>query len=133
MLLALGSFIFSVDTAAYQTMTLNASYPWASAERFANTPGLQATGKEHRTVSLSGTVYPSYKGAGSLAALRTLAAGMVPLPMVSGSGRYLGLWAVKSINEDSELFFEDGVPQKQSFSMELERYGTEYVGYNSRS
>lgn len=132
MILALGSFIFSIDTAAYQTLQLSASYPWASAPRFANSPGYQATGLEERRVSLSGTVYPTFRGEGSLEYLRLMASAMTPLPMVDGRGRYLGLWVVKSVNETRSLLFDDGTPRKQDFAMELERYGTGYVGYNPR-
>ena len=112
MILALGSFIFSIDTAAYQTLQLSASYPWASAPRFANSSGYQATGLEERRVSLSGTVYPTFRGDGSLERLRLMASAMTPLPMVDGRGRYLGLWVVKSVNETRSLLFDDGAPRK---------------------
>lgn len=121
---------FSIGTAAYQTLQLSASYPWGSTARFANSPGYQATGLEERHISLSGTIYPTFRGDGSLVYLRLMEPAMTPLPMVDGRGRYLGLWIVKSVNETRSLLFNDGTPRKQDFTMELERYGTGYVGYS---
>ena len=127
MLLSLGSFTFAVDSAAYDQLSLNAEYPWAKADRLGSTPQLQALGKEHRTVSVSGTVYPTYNNVGTdqVEALRELAAKMEPQILVAGDGRNLGKWCILSIKEDDSLFFEQGTPRKQAYSLELERYSNE--------
>lgn len=124
MLLSLGSFTFAVDSAAYDQLTIKAEYPWAKAERLGNLPQLQAIGKEHRSISLSGAVFPGYNntGASVIEDLRELAASMEPQILVSGNGKNLGKWCVLSISEDDSLFFEQGTPRKQGFTIELERY-----------
>lgn len=124
MLLSLGSFIFSVDTAAYQSLAQNAEYPWAKAERLGASPQFQAMGKEHRKISLSGVVFPTYLnvGAEQIELLRSLAAQMKPQILVGGDGKILGKWCVTSISEDDSCFFEQGTPRKQAFSLEMERY-----------
>ncbi len=127
MLLSLGSFTFTVDNAAYDKLTLNAEYPWAKADRLGNTPQLQATGKEHRTISIRGVVYPTYNnvGAAQIENMRALAAKMEPLALVAGNGQNMGKWCILSIKEEDSILFEDGTPQKQDFSLELERYSNE--------
>ena len=124
MMLSLGDFQFSVDSAAYRELALKAEYPWATVDRMQNTPQYQAVGKETRSISLQGTVYPSYRGTGTeqIETLRNEAAKMQPQSLMAGNGRYLGRWIVKSISETDSLFFQDGVPQKQEFSLELERF-----------
>ena len=126
MLLSLGDFRFSVDTAAYDSSDLNAEYPWAKVERIGNTPQLQAMGLEHRTMSLNGTVITTYKGGSAQPeTLRVLAGKMVPLELVTGDGRALGKWCIMKISESDSNFFGDGMPKKQAFTIEIERFGYE--------
>lgn len=127
MLLCLGRFIFSVDSAAYDRLSLRAEYPWARVERLGSTPQLQAMGKEHRSISVSGVVFPTYNnvGAEQIEALRTVAAQMTPMILVGGDGKIFGKWCVISISEDDSAFFEQGTPRKQEYTLELERYSNE--------
>ena len=124
MMLSLGDFQFNVDTAAYGELFLKAEYPWAKVNRLQNTPQHQAVGKETRSISLQGVVYPSYRetGAGQIEDMRKAAAKMEPQALTSGDGRYLGRWIVKSVSETDSVFFDDGTPQKQEFTLELERF-----------
>lgn len=127
MLLSWGNFQFEISTLAYDSLRTSASYPWAKVDRMGNTPQLQAMGREHRTKSISGVVFPTYNdiGAGQIEALRELAAKMEPQILVSGDGANLGKWCILSIDEDDSFFFENGVPRKQTFSIEMERFGTD--------
>lgn len=127
MLLSLGSFQFAVDSAAYDQLTIKAEYPWSKADRLGSTPQLQAVGKEHRSISISGTVFPTYNnvGADQVESIRELAAKMEPQILVAGDGKNLGKWCVLSISEDDSCFFEQGTPRKQSYTLELERYSNE--------
>jgi phage protein U len=123
MLLSLGDFRFSVDTAAYDALDLNAEYPWAKVERLGNAPQLQAMGKERRTMTLRGVAITTYKGgSGQPEALRAIAGKMEPLELVSGDGKALGKWCVMKISESESNFFSDGVPKKQAYTLELERF-----------
>ena len=123
-MLSLGSFQFSVSSAAYAKLVLTASYPWVSVDRLENTPQHQAMGKESRSISLDGVVYPAYRGAGTrqIETLRSNAAKMEPQVLVAGDGRMLGKWVVKKIGETGSDFFSDGTPRKQEFSLEMERF-----------
>ena len=124
MMLSLGDFQFSVDTAAYTQLALRAEYPWAAVERLQNTPQQQAAGKETRSITLEGAVYPTYRDAGvsQVERLREAAAKMTPQYLVDGNGRYLGRWIVKSVSQTDTVFFEDGTPRKQEFTLEMEQF-----------
>ena len=124
MMLSLGDFQFGVDTAAYAELTLKAEYPWAKVDRLRNTPQYQAMGLEVRSVSLRGTVYTADRGAGrdQVETLRKAAAAMEPLPLVAGDGRSLGRWVVTGISQTDTAFFQDGVPAKQEFTLELKMF-----------
>lgn len=124
MLLSLGNFTFGVSSAAYDRLTQNAEYPWSKVDRMGGEPQLQAMGKEHRTVSISGVVFPTYNnvGAEQIETLRSMAAQMEPQILVSGDGKVLGKWCILSISEEDSCFFEQGTPRKQTYGLELERY-----------
>lgn len=126
MLLSLGDFRFSVDTAAYDGMDVDAEYPWARADRLGESPQMQAMGKEHRKMTLKGLIITTYRGGvGQPEALRQMAARMEPLDLVTGDGRAWGKWCIMRVGESDSNFFIDGVPRMQSFTLELERYGNE--------
>lgn len=123
MLLSLGDFRFSVDSAAYDDLALEADYPWAKVDRLGNAPQLQAVGKEHRTIILKGAIYTAYRGgAAQPEALREIAGKMEPLELVAGDGRALGKWCIVKIGQSDSCFFSDGTPQKQAFNISLERF-----------
>lgn len=123
MLLSWGDFQFSVDTAAFDELELSMEYPWSRVDRLGNTPQLQATGKEHRTVSIQGCVFPAYRGgAEQIERLATLAGKMEPQSLVSGDGRNLGRWCLMSISETDTDMLSDGTPRKQAYTLQLERF-----------
>lgn len=127
MLLSLGNFKFSAETVAYNELDRGANYPWSKVERLGGAPQFQAIGKEHRTVAIKGTVFPTYNNVGKdqIEALQEIAAKMKPLQMVSGDGTVLGKWVILDISETGSAHFEDGTPRKQEFSLSLERFNDE--------
>lgn len=125
MLLSLGDFRFSVDTAAYDELGIDAEYPWAKVDRLGTTPQLQATGKEHRTMTIRGVIFTTYRGGSDQPeTLRALSAKMQPQELVTGDGRAMGKWCVTKVSEADSAFFKDGMPKKQTFDLELERFSS---------
>ncbi len=92
-MMALGPFLFSVDTANYDRLQRSAKYNWASKDRITYSgkgtqmvggPSLQYMGPGEETMQLNGTFYPQYRGlrvAPSL--LRLIASLGYPMPIVS--------------------------------------------------
>ncbi|WP_336288765.1 phage tail protein, partial [Bartonella sp. CB60] len=58
MMLALGSFIFSVETAAYQTLNMSYDIPWVEQGRLGRKAALQLPAVANTEFSLTGVVYP---------------------------------------------------------------------------
>lgn len=122
-MMQLGSFQFSVATAAYQELSRSVEYRWSGLDRIGDRQALQFTGYGSETIELRGVIYPFYRGGlGQLDAMREQAEAGSPLSMVSGRGAIMGLWVVVAIREGQRVFERAGVPKRQEFDMSLRRY-----------
>ncbi|BAO20622.1 putative tail protein GpU [Pseudomonas phage PPpW-3] len=131
-MLQLGSFQFSIRTAAYQELTRESGHRWAAQDLYGREPGLQYTGPESQTMALSGVIYTEYRGGtGQLNALRNLAAGGMPLNLVEGSGRMLGRWVIERVQEKQAVFADAGLPRKQEFTVQLKKFPADAPGFSN--
>lgn len=122
-MLRLGAFKFSVSTAAYQQLTRAVAYRWARQERIGTNDALQFTGLGPETIDLGGVVFPQFAGgSGQINKMRLQASIGIPLPLITGTGRVLGLWVVEQISETQAVFAVKGAPKRQEFNMRLARY-----------
>ena len=123
----IGSFTFSIDSAAFQQLERKTSYKWAKQERIGRNPALQFVGREAETITLQGTIYPHFRGGlGQMAQIRALAGSGMPQDFAmcdSESGTVMGRWVVESVRETRTVFFADGAPRKIDFSITLTEYG----------
>jgi len=123
-MMALGEFRFSIDTAAYQEFSRTAEYEWAEIPRFGRRPAMQFTGLGRDSITLSGEIYPAYRGGlGQLEAMRTMAEAGEPLLLVAGTGRVWGQWCITAVTEKHSAPHVNGAPRKQGFDLTLIRYG----------
>lgn len=122
MMLALGMFVFSLSTAAYQELQRQTEWRHASSSRVGAVPARQFVGRGDDTITLPGVILPELAGSGlSLDALRLMANTGKAWPMVEGSGRIYGLWVIESLTETKTIFFRDGTPRRIEFSITLKR------------
>lgn len=123
----LGSFEFGIDTAAFNDLQRSSAYRWEAKNRIGRQPAMQNTGRSADTISLSGTIYPHWRGGlGQMSALRDMAATGEPQPLVYAfetSGQYCGLWCIESIEETRTHFLDGGAPRKIDFRLTLKEYG----------
>ncbi|SHO57786.1 phage tail protein [Vibrio quintilis] len=131
-MMKLGDFSFSVETAAYQSMKRDFSFEW-KMETVGKIPGLQFVTEGAYKRSLSGVIYPEYKGGFSqIDSMAALARTGRPLRLLMGSteskqaGINLGFWCITSISETATIFHRNGRPRKLEFSMGLVYYGNKY-------
>lgn len=124
-ILKLGSYSFSVTTAAYQNMKRKREWRWPEQERIGTFDALQFTGRKNDTVTLTGTIYPHYRGAGArqIESMAAEADKGTPLLLVTGYGDVLGFWCIKVIDEDQPRHEKNGAPLRQDFTLELVYYG----------
>lgn len=122
-MLQLGLYQFSLNSAAYQRLSRSTEYRWARQARIGSNDALQFTGTGPETIDLEGVIYPHFRGGlGQLDEMRLQASLGIPLPLVSGTGRLLGVWCIESISEGQTVFARQGVPHRVDFSMKLARY-----------
>ena len=117
------SYYFGLRTAAYDQLKRQSKYKVATQERLTRRNALQGVSQGGETITLSGVVFASLSGTGQLNALREIGLRVKPVLLTTGYGDSLGKWYLTSIDEEQEHLFADGLPRKQSFTLELERYG----------
>lgn len=124
MMMALGPFYFALDTAAYQKLTHEMSWRYAKVDRLGREPATHYMGPGAQKVSLSGTIYPHFRGGlGQIDKMREAADLGPGLLMVDGDGNVLGDWCIESISADKSVFFANGMPRRIDFRMSLTSYG----------
>lgn len=122
MMMILGMFVFTLKTAPYQDLQRKTDWRHPSQPRVGQRPAYQFLGPGDDTITLSGTLYPEITGGRlSLDLLRAMAEDGKAWPLIEGSGRLYGFWAITGVTETSTEFFRDGVPKKIEFSLALTR------------
>ncbi|GAA5102144.1 phage tail protein [Bartonella acomydis] len=125
MMLALGNFIFSIETAAYQALDMTYNIPWVEQGRLRHKAALQLPAVANAEFSLTGVIYPDFKGGyRQLEYLRQMAHDG-PHILVTGQGKILGKFVILSVKEKQSFFHQNGAPKKQEFTINLREYGEE--------
>lgn len=123
----LGAFTFSLDTAAFQELQRSSTFNWQAKNRIGRQPAHQLTGRGADKITLSGVIYPHFRGGlGQIELLRQQAKTGEPLPLIYAFetvGQYCGLWCVTDIEETRTVLFENGTPRKIEFRLSLVEYG----------
>jgi len=119
-LMALGMFVFSLPTLAYQDLERKRSWRHARAGRFGALDAVQYTGRDNDEITLAGDAPAELmQGAASIDRLVEMAADGASWPLVSGSGTVLGDFVITSIGERHREFFADGTPRLIAFTLQL--------------
>ncbi|QFG28482.1 phage tail protein [Pseudomonas umsongensis] len=122
MMLALGMFVFSLHTAAYQEMQRQTEWRHPGSNRIGANPARQFLGRGEDAVTLPGIIFPELAGTVlSLDALRQMADTGKAWPMVEGTGRLYGLWVIENLTETRTIFFSNGAARRIEFNLSLKR------------
>jgi hypothetical protein len=123
-MMALGDYVFGIDTAAFNELNRETEYRWPSQDVFGAPQVLQFTGWGSDTIQLPGVIYPEhFSDGGQLDALRELGSSGEPQTLIAGSGDVLGDWVIERVSERQSLFAVGGAARKQEFTLTLRRYG----------
>jgi phage protein U len=122
MMMALGMFIFSLPTLAYQELQRQTNWKHPSTPRVGTRDAHQYTGPGDDTITLSGWIAPELTGtAFSLDALRLMADTGKAWILIQGTGRIYGTWIITDMTEEKTILDHDGSPRKIEFSINLKR------------
>jgi phage protein U len=122
MMMSLGTFVFSLSTAAYQQLQRQMSWRHPTSERVGARAARQFVGPGEETIDLSGVIHAELADdLLTLDVLRELAAEGRPLALVEGNGTVYGAYVILSINEGRTEFFSDGTPRRIDFQLQLAR------------
>jgi phage protein U len=119
-MMALGMFVFSLPTLAYQEQQRKSGWRHARSGRIGAIDATQFVGRENDTINLSGTAYAELMaGRASLDELRDMAMQGEAWPLIDGTGLVFGAFVITGIDEGMKEFFPDGTPRRIDFGIEL--------------
>ncbi|MNZ14594.1 Phage P2 GpU [compost metagenome] len=122
MMMCLGQFVFSLSTLAYQDFQRQTQWRHPSNSRVGARPARQYAGPGDDTITLQGLLAPELTGSvESLDKLREMADTGAAWPLVEGTGRVYGLYAIEQLSEGKTLFFKDGASRRIEFTINLTR------------
>jgi len=122
MMMALGMFVFSLETLAYQEFQRQTEWRHGSTSRIGTNPARQYLGRGDDSITLPGVLLPALAGAQiSLDTLRFMADTGKAWPLVEGTGKIYGTWIIESLSETRTLFFRDGQARRIEFNLKLTR------------
>lgn len=122
MMMALGMFIFSLETLAYQELQRQTEWRHGSTSRIGTNPARQFLGRGDDSITMPGILLPALAGTPlSLDTLRAMADTGKAWPLIEGTGRILGIWVIESMSETKTLFFTDGAARRIEFTISLKR------------
>ena len=117
-------YYFNLDTAAFDELSRQSSFRWASQERLTRRPAQQSVGMGEEKMTLKGSIFPGHRGGlKQLDTLRSIGGLLLPIGLTTGYGHVLGDWCLTSISEDQSALLQGGIPRKQGFSLEFVCYG----------
>ncbi|WP_211461792.1 phage tail protein [Collimonas silvisoli] len=129
MMMALGMFVFSLPTLAYQELQRKTDWKHPSTSRVGARNARQYTGKGDDTITLSGWIAPELTGSVySLDALRLMGDTGKSWILIAGTGRIYGSFVITGMTEGRTVLAQDGDAGKIEFSITLERTDESVLG-----
>ncbi|WP_296223206.1 phage tail protein [Ralstonia sp. UBA689] len=122
MMMALGLFVFSLDTAPYAEFQRQIGWRHPGNNRVGRRPSHQFTGPDDETITLSGKLVPELTGGEwTLAALEVMGDSGESHTLIEGTGRYYGQFIIDSLDTTRTYFFQDGAARVCDFTIKLTR------------
>lgn len=121
-MMALGLFVFTLDTLPYQDFKQRYAWRWPSNSRVGARPTYQFLGVDEETISLSGVLLPELTGGDTaLSLLKMMADQGKAWPLIEGTGMIYGFFVVQSFDVSRQDFFSDGKARRLEFTINLVR------------
>ncbi|CAM5399551.1 hypothetical protein AFEL58S_02013 [Afipia felis] len=124
-LMALGPFRFSIDSAILQRIERRYPFRHVDQDLVGRAPGSQFLGPGVEHIQLPCLVYPVFlPGAGlsQIEAMRKAGESGQPLMLAAGTGRVLGNYTIRSVDDSRDHLLPGGIAQKVDAMIEIARY-----------
>lgn len=119
-MLKVGRYQFSLETAAYETLRREFAWRWAQQDVLDARPFQQYVGPGHVELSIRGYVTPHFKGGlGQVDAMRAEADSGEPVAVVDSLGTNWGDFAITMIVETRREIGPAGLPLRIEFKLTL--------------
>lgn len=120
--MALGMFVFSIGTAAYQELSRSTAWRHASNSRVGTRSAWQFVGVGDETITLNGWLAPGQFGTPmAMTMLRDMGNTGKAFVLIDGGGVFHGVYVITDLNEKQSLFHKYGKPRKIEFDLSLTR------------
>ncbi|WP_438442332.1 phage tail protein [Kluyvera georgiana] len=122
MMMVYGMFVFELKTVPHQQLQHTKTWRHVKNERINRSAKWQYIGAGDDQITLSGVLYPEVTGGKvSLAVLDTQAYAGRPWPLISGTGRIYGMYAITQFQTTDTEFDQYGEPKKIEFTISFQR------------
>ena len=126
MLLALGSFVFSIHSALFHQLQRKRSWRHPSNDRVGMRAASQFAGPGDDTISLGGLLAPGQIGhAEALDDIAAMADAGAAYPLLDGEGYVYGAYVITDLDETKRNFLVDGQALAVDFTISLKRVDDE--------
>lgn len=125
-LFRLGRFTFQLNGLAPHAKAHSRSWRWPETERLSGETALQYLGRGPGEITLEATLFPFFmKGHqnGSVGDLEALADRGAPMPLITGTGRAIGYYAITHLDSEESYFTRAGEPRRNAVTLTLARFG----------
>ncbi|ANI29985.1 MULTISPECIES: phage tail protein [Yersinia] len=122
MMMALGMFVFMLQTVPYQDFQHQMAWRHPTNARIGLRPISQFLGPDEESITLSGVLYPELTGGkASLMALQLMAETGKAWSLIEGNGAIHGMFVIENLSRTKSIFFSDGSARKIEFTLTLKR------------
>jgi len=129
MMMALGMFVFSLPTLAYQDLQRQTEWKHPGSARVGTRDAHQYTGKGDDIITLTGWIAPELTGSiYSLDALRLMADTGKSWILIQGTGRIYGSFVITNMTEERSHLAQNGDAGRIGFTLSLKRTDESVLG-----
>lgn len=118
--MTLGPFAFQALGFGYNNVKRHLDTSWATVDVAGRMEALHWVGPKSDSVTIGGVLFSQeFGGQETLESVRAAAKSGIVLPLITGDGSILGLFAVQGVDEDRHHHDAQGQPRKNAYTIKL--------------
>lgn len=127
--MTLGPYAFQALGFSYAGLARKLDTSWSSIDVAGRMEALHWLGPKSEEIDIKGCLFPeSWGGQGTLDAIRSASLAGAVLPLITGDGNVLGLYAIQHIDEDRSHHDRFGQPRKNTYTIKLKAVASTGIG-----